>query len=450
MKKSNKLLIVVAILLLNVLVVWMIGQSLLGKVSKYDKTLNEARSLAKQELCGKALDKYEEALALKDNLDVRIEMLDVYKKGINTGELDDLYGITNAVEEIINAYSKKPLAYEKACEFFMENEKYAECAEALMLARELKVNSKKIEKLREEVRYKFEKRFSMYETLLPDFGGYYTVSTGGEYSYLDGTASPEGGNYTDLTPFAEGYAFAKAIHSDGSEKSFIIDLEGKRQAYIKNAELSTGVGAAKDKSGDKLLLLACKVGKKYKYFNINGKEAFGEYEFAGRFRNNVAAVMESEGKWKLIDGTGKAIVNKTFTDVVLNEYDECAPKGIIIANDGNGYHLYNHKGEQIGKFTCDGAKAYVDGYIAFKEGEKWGFVDTEGKVVIQPQYEDAKSFSNRMGAVKNGEYWSFINPDNKVVIEDEFEDVDYLNGNGVCFVKIDEYWSNLEFYYTGL
>lgn len=92
---------------------------------------------------------------------------------------------------------------------------------------------------------------------------------------------------------------------------------------------------------------------------------------------------------------------------------------------------------------------FVDSYAAFKDGEKWGFVDTEGNVVIEAQYDDAKSFSNRMGAVKNGEVWSFINPQNKVVIEETFEDVDYLNAKGICFVKIDGYWSNLEFYYTG-
>ena len=48
--KNNKILIIVAILMLNVLVVVMVGQSLMGKATQYDLTLQEARKLAKKEL----------------------------------------------------------------------------------------------------------------------------------------------------------------------------------------------------------------------------------------------------------------------------------------------------------------------------------------------------------------------------------------------------------------
>ena len=105
------------------------------------------------------------------------------------------------------------------------------------------------------------------------------------------------------------------------------------------------------------------------------------------------------------------------------------------------------QGKQIGDFSCDGAKAFVDDYAAFQEGDMWGFVNAEGKVVIESQYEDAKSFSNKMGAVKIGEQWSFINPCNKIVIEGNYEDVSYLSDKGICFVKENGYWSYLEMYY---
>ena len=319
-----------------------------------------------------------------------------------------------------------------------------------MKARDLKITSEKIEELREQVRYVYQKHYSMYETVMPSCSGYYVVSADGGMSLLDELgAAYSDGSYTYLSSFSQGYAFAKAIHPDGTEKSFIIDEEEQRQVYLEGVETSSGVGAAKDKDGNTLLLLSCKVGDKYKYYKLDGKEAFGEYAFAGRFRNNIAAVMESEGQWKLIDGTGKAIVDKVFDHIIVNEFDECAPKGIIIADDGEGYKLYNHLGEQIGGFVCDDAKAYIDSYIAFEEEGKWGFVDAEGNVVIAAQYDDAKSFSNKMGAVKIGEKWSFINPENEVVIEDTFDDVDYLNSKGICFVKTDGYWSDLEFYYTG-
>lgn len=450
MKKNNKILIIVSIILLNVLVLYMVGQSLLGKTSSYDKHLEQARAYAQQELCSKSIDKYKEALTVKDTLAVRLETIAVLEKGMHIGEFANTYDVYNTVNSIVEDYREDAAAYESACDFFFRYGKYDECAKALMQARDLKVTSDKIEELRQKVRYQYERKYSMYDTVLPCMDGYYTVSADGTYLHLDDEGAPySSGAYTYASSLTNGYAFAKAAHPEETEKSFIMNEAEQRQVYLEGVTSSSGVGAGEDKYGNTLLLLSCKVGERYKYYTVDGKEAFGDYLFAGKFRNNVAAVKETEGSWKLIDATGRAIVDTVFTDVVLNEFEECAPKGLIIANDGSGYHLYNYKGKQIGDFTCDGAKAFVDDYAAFKKGELWGFVDAEGKVIIEAQYEDAKSFSNKMAGVKKGDMWNFINVNNEIVINEPFEDVGYLNDKGICFVKTDGYWSNLKFFYTG-
>ncbi len=448
--KNNKVLIIVAVILLNVLVVFMIGQSFLGKASQYDKTLAEARTLAQQELCSRSIAKYNEAIGIKDTLDIRLEMLDVYEKGIDIGEFTNTYDIFTAITAVVDTYREEKQAYEKACELFLKYNRYEECANVLMQSRDLHVTSEKIETYRSQVRYQYTKYFAMYTKVLPVFNEMYTVETEDGYTFLTDEASPNfDGTFLEASSFSEGYAFVKSSHPDGKDRSIVINKQGERQAYLNGVTTSSGVGKAKDANGDDVYLLACKVGDKYKYFDVNGKEVFGNYAFAGRFRNNVAAVKEAEGKWKLIDGTGKAIVETTFADVVLNEFDECAAKGFILAKSGNKYHLYDLEAKQIGNFACDGAKAFVDDYAAIKTGDLWGFVDTNGKIIIDPQYEDAKSFSCSMGAVKTSDGWSFINPKNELVVQESFEDVDYLNEKGICFVKSDGYWSYLKMYYTG-
>lgn len=450
MKSNNKVLVIFAVLLLNVLVLYMVGQNLMGTTSEYDDALAQARTYAEQELCSKSIEKYEEALALEETLAVRLEMIPVYEKGLLIGEFSNAYEVKKIVEKIVEDYRDQPSAYESACEYYLRYGNYEECAQTLMQARDLKITSKKLDDMRETVRYQYKKSYSMYDSVLPCFDGYFTASTNGTYAHLNALGSYySDGDYTYLSSMSEGYAFAKAIYPDGSEKSFIINEAEQRQVYLEGVTTSSGVGAATNQNGETVLLLSGKVGKTYKYFTVDGKEAFGEYTFAGRFRNNVAAVKVSKNEWHLITGTGNQLVDKTFTDVVLNEFDECAPKGLILANDGSGYRLYNYLGEQIGDATYDGAKAFVDGYAAFKKGDKWGFIDTEGKVVIKAQYDDAKSFSNGLGAVKIGEEWYFIDANNEVVIEAGFEDINYLNDNGICFVKLDGYWSSLGFYYTG-
>lgn len=448
--KNNKVLIIIAIILLNVLAICIIGQSLMSNISEYDAFVNEGKAYYEKELCSKAIDSYNEALAIEDTIELRLEMLNVYDKGMNIGEFTDNGGIIDLLADTLELYRENNVAYETACKYYISFGMYEECAEALMKARDLNVSSDAITEYREQVRYKYESKYSMYETLLPCCDGFYTATIDNEYIHLNEDSSRHSSNsYLFLSPMSDGYAFAKAAYPNGETRNFLINQEGQRQLYVDDIEASSGVAKVTDANGEDTYLLSGKVGDKYKYFDISGKEVFGEYLFAGRFRNNVAAVKEAEGKWKLIDPTGKAIVDTAFTDVILNELDECAPKGIIIANDGSGYHLYNHKGEKIGDFTCDEAKAFVDSYAAFKSGEKWGFVDMEGKVVIEAQYDDAKSFSNKLGAVKTGALWSLINPKGEVVSEETFEDVDYLNSKGFCFIKNGGHWSSLEFYYTG-
>lgn len=449
-KTNNKILIILAVLLINVLALFVICQGLLGKTGQYDKAVAEARAYAEQELCSKSIEKYNEVITLKDSLDIRLEMLDVYSKGIDIGEFTSTYEIFSYVTAMVDAYRKDAVAYEEACEMFVKYNKFEECAKILMKARDLHVTSEKIEAYREQVRYKYTKYFAMYSDVLPTFNNAYTVKTDIMYTFLSDEASADfNGAYTYATSFSEGYAFVRAMHPDGRERSFIINKDEQRHAYFDGVETSSGVGAAKNKDGDKILLLACKVGDKYKYYDTSGKEAFGDYAFAGRFRNNVAAVMDAEGRWMLIDGTGRAIVDKRFSDVVLNEFDECAPKGLIFAKEGDKYHIYDLKANQVSDFSCDSAKAFVDDYAAFKSGDLWGFVDSEGKVRLEAQYDDAKSFSNRMGAVQIGGIWNLINPKGEIVVQESFEDVGYLNEKGICFVKRDGYWSYLKMFYTG-
>ena len=95
----------------------------------------------------------------------------------------------------------------------------------------------------------------------------------------------------------------------------------------------------------------------------------------------------------------------------------------------------------------DDARAFIDDLTAFKSGDKWGFVNSKGDIVIKAQYEDAKAFSKGIAGVKMNGAWNFINESNKVVIEGNYEEAGYLCDNGKCFVKMNGRWSVLNMYY---
>jgi len=69
------------------------------------------------------------------------------------------------------------------------------------------------------------------------------------------------------------------------------------------------------------------------------------------------------------------------------------------------------------------------------ENEKWGFVDSTGKVVIQYQYEEAGSFNENLAAVKLEGKFGFINKTGITVIKPQFEEADHFI-NGLSLVEI--------------
>ncbi len=448
--KNNKMLIIIGVVLLNVIVVFMFSQSLLGKTSTYDLTLDSARALVEQNLCSKAIEKYNEAIIIEDTLETRLEIIKAYEKGLEIGEFTNSYSIFTEIRTIADAYKTDVAVYEAAADIFLKYEKYEDCANLLMQARDLEVTSEKIEQARAAVRYKYMKVYSMYTDVMPSFDGMITAVSENEYSFLSDEGSPDlSAGYVYASSFSEGYAFVKTLDAEGNEVSFVINKDGQRQFYVENAETSSGVGKAMDKDSQPLLLLSCKSGETYDYYDINGNKMLSGYSFGGRFRNNVAAVKDADGNWRIINGLGEVIGDKVFEDIILNEFDECAPKGHIIAKENGAYHIYDINLNQVGDFSCEYAKAFVDDYAAFSDGDKWGFVGADGTVIIEPCYEDAKSFSNLLGAAKTEEGWVLINPENEVVVDEIFEDVSYLNDKGICFVKFDGFWSYLDMYYTG-
>ncbi len=72
--------------------------------------------------------------------------------------------------------------------------------------------------------------------------------------------------------------------------------------------------------------------------------------------------------------------------------------------------------------------------FASKQNEKWGFVDSEGKFVIEPIYERVTDF-NKYGyaSIKLNNKWGSINENGKIIIEPKYEfnsdysEIDFIN-----------------------
>lgn len=157
------------------------------------------------------------------------------------------------------------------------------------------------------------------------------------------------------------------------------------------------------------------------------------------------AVVERSGKQGVIDTAGKEILPLNYKKVVLGDpredpvilVQEKGRYGLMdrdgrvllppilkkVTDGGTGYlggqagktwSFYNLKGEKL-PGGYEGVQAFSEGLAPVKLKGKWGFADTTGKVVIQPQYKEVHGFSEGLAAVKTGKQWFYIRRDGTVL-----------------------------------
>ncbi|MFN7853799.1 MAG: WG repeat-containing protein [Dolichospermum sp.] len=74
-----------------------------------------------------------------------------------------------------------------------------------------------------------------------------------------------------------------------------------------------------------------------------------------------------------------------------------------------------------------------------KIGDKYGYIDQTGRVVIQPQFEEADNFSEGIASVMIDEKWGYIGKSGQFVIPPQF-DCAWDFSEGLAMVTIDNKW----------
>lgn len=78
---------------------------------------------------------------------------------------------------------------------------------------------------------------------------------------------------------------------------------------------------------------------------------------------------------------------------------------------------------------------YSEGMSAFYENGLWGFVSTDGDVVIAPAYDEVKDFSNSLALVMKGDKWGVIDKSGNVVHSCEYDSISDFDSGVALAVK---------------
>lgn len=88
-------------------------------------------------------------------------------------------------------------------------------------------------------------------------------------------------------------------------------------------------------------------------------------------------------------------------------------------------------GHESGAFSLHDAIAYEfhDGLAPARVGKQWGYINVNGQFVIPPQFDEARAFREGRAAVKIGQKWGFIDTTGKRVTPLQFDSVqDFSDG----------------------
>lgn len=150
-----------------------------------------------------------------------------------------------------------------------------------------------------------------------------------------------------------------------------------------------------------------------------------EYDFIGEMKNNKA-IVEKEGVFNYIDRKGNLIL----TDWV-EAYGEYRQLAVFQNNYAkikyeNGYNFIDTTGKKL--FGNDKLSLGDYGkYIAIRKGDKWGYLNKNGRLVIPYNFTSANSFQGDLAKAGGAPLVGMIDKKGTYVVGPYFEKLEHFN-----------------------
>lgn len=428
--KKNATLIFIVLIVFTVLSWYGVFNNRTNDVKAYEQFLIDGDNFAEKGIYIDAVNAYESALALSTkDFATAMKIANMYKN------LNDANGLIKACDNAIKIDSTKSDPYIFKTEHYISKAMYSDAIKVLAEAKKVK-DREKIDNLSLSLESKFTEKYVSFQT----------VSDWHVQSKLNYIAACENDKWgmtlkdgTKKVKFIYDYLGAyseeeEVIPCCFEGQYYYIDIKGNKK-LVGDREYqflgSFGEGLA-----------PAQFDGKYGYINNKFNEQKFEYEFAGSFSHGVAAV-KKDSKWALIDTSFKNVTNFDFDNILIDANGFCSLYGVVTMQKDEQFFLFDVSTKKLSDASFSGAKmaASLDGAIAVKKDNRWGFADKQGKMIIEPTYDDANSFSIGLAPVKDNDRWGYINTNSEFVIEAKYFDVKPFSSDGAAAVKTTSSWN---------
>ncbi|MBQ7432168.1 MAG: WG repeat-containing protein [Lachnospiraceae bacterium] len=422
-----KLISIILIIIAGVVVTMSFISSGVQKNNTYNQYITNARVQAEKEIPYMAVQNYKAAFQLRQDEE------NIYQEYLEQTKLLEDGSYKAALLAYPDLFPQSPEAYERVCDYYYETQDYKKVIETALKSRENGAATDRIGEYYMECAFMYRYIKAGLEEASSFLGGYARVKVDGLYGFID-----TNGSYL-LAPLYEEAGFflsnSTSVYKDA--EWYMVNMQG-----YKIAKPDRKVEWLSFLSNNWILV---KNDGKYGYVN-SGMIIPDDlpYEDATIFKNGVAAVSQG-GKWALIDSSLQPITEFVYDDIVRDEYNTCINSGVVFAQKDGSYYMLDANGKLISESGFEDVKPFAEnGPAAVCVEGKWGFADTQGNMVIEPQYEDADSFQTGLAEVCVDEKWGYINTANTIVVEPQFDAAKPFSSSGIAAVQEDDTWSYIK------
>ncbi len=183
------------------------------------------------------------------------------------------------------------------------------------------------------------------------------------------------------------------LHQD---KHGLVSSSGEMIMEVKYEYLKAGGGMVMFRSNEL-----------YGYYNYEGEKVINaRYTKAKLFKNKRAIVLKRD-QWIFIDFEGNEfIVGK---DMKLHNYSE--GRALIFDKIKDRFGYIDLEGKWVVDPKFNKAKDFHEGFARVLVGDKWGFIRTNGDWLVEPKYSNAFDFQEGHARVLTENGYTFLNAD---------------------------------------
>ena len=184
-----------------------------------------------------------------------------------------------------------------------------------------------------------------------------------------------------------------------------------------------------------------RVKKEHKWGFINTKgEKVIEYKFddACNFSKGLAEVQINNKTYKVNINGDFIVLDENKNRIEISRDFDCVSnfkEHLALAVKYDKYGFVNIEGKEIIECKFDEANDFNEGLASVKRDGKWGFINIRGEQVIECKFDDVGRFSEGLARVKKDRKWGFINTRGEQVIEYKFDNA-WSFSEGLAYVEI--------------